>query len=51
MTQLLDQVGMNTLGYGIIDLEKAIKAIDSFQNGYFTSFDSFHIMKDLRRLL
>ena len=28
------------LGYGIIDLEKAIKAIDSFQNGYFTSFDA-----------
>ena len=28
------------LGYGIIDLEKAIKAIDSFQNGYFTSFDT-----------
>ena len=28
------------LGYGIIDLHKAIMAIDSFQNGYFTSFDS-----------
>ena len=28
------------LGYGIIDLHKAIQAIDSFQDGYFTSFDS-----------
>ena len=28
------------LGYGIIDLHKAIKAVDSFENGYFTSFDS-----------
>jgi hypothetical protein len=28
------------LGYGIIDLKKAIKAIDSFQSGYFTSFDT-----------
>jgi hypothetical protein len=28
------------LGYGIIDLQKAINAIDSFNNGYFTSFDA-----------
>ena len=28
------------LGYGIIDLYKAINAIDSFNNGYFTSFDA-----------
>ena len=28
------------LGYGIIDLEKAINAIDSFNDGYFTSFDA-----------
>ena len=28
------------LGYGIIDLHKAINAIDSFNNGYFTSFDA-----------
>ena len=28
------------LGYGIIDLHKAIKAIDSFETGYFTSFDT-----------
>tara|TARA_B100001113_G_C21103206_1_gene619650 strand:- start:631 stop:2172 length:1542 start_codon:yes stop_codon:yes gene_type:complete len=28
------------LGYGIIDLQKAINAIDSFNSGYFTSFDA-----------
>ena len=28
------------LGYGIIDLEKAIKSIDAFKNGYFDSFDN-----------
>ena len=28
------------LGYGIIDLHKAIQAIDSFQDGYFNSFDT-----------
>ncbi|MAV83863.1 MAG: hypothetical protein CMQ82_03220 [Gammaproteobacteria bacterium] len=28
------------LGYGIIDLEKAIKSVDAFKNGYFDSFDN-----------
>ena len=28
------------LGYGIIDLHKAIKSIDAFKSGYFTSFDA-----------
>jgi hypothetical protein len=28
------------LGFGIIDLQKAINAIDSFNDGYFTSFDA-----------
>ncbi|RPF73308.1 MAG: hypothetical protein CBE45_001210 [Thiotrichales bacterium TMED285] len=27
------------LGYGIIDLQKAIKSVDAFSNGYFTNFD------------
>ena len=27
------------LGYGIIDLQKAIRSVDAFSTGYFTSFD------------